>query len=183
MKHVFFIPVFAIFFVFCYGQEKADTLPRVYPNNSIYLELGGNAIYFGSVNYERILLNRKFFYLSVRGGIGGGYIPIPPSESMISFPLLINSIFQVDKGIAVEAGAGISWMLVGTEEGESSNLGIWVKGGDAPVPTGTIGFRYQAKKGFLLRVNFTPFTNFDEIFYFFGISFGYSFPRKHHLQK
>ena len=179
MKRFFLIPAFTLFFIFCYSQKKSDTLRRVYPNNSIYLELGGNGIYFGSLNFERILLHRKFYYLSVRGGIGGGYIPIPPSESMISFPLLINSIFQVHNGLAVEAGTGISWMLVGTEEGESSQLGIW-DNGNAPVPTGMVGFRYQAEKGFLLRINFTPFTNFKEIFYFFGISFGYSFPRKHH---
>jgi hypothetical protein len=180
MKKFLFIPAFALSIIFCYSQEKPDTLPRVYPYNSIYLELGGNSIYFGSLNYERILLHRKFYYLSVRGGIGGGYIPIPPPESMISFPLLINSIFQLNRGSAIELGTGVSWMLVGTEEGESSNLGIWETGGDAPVPTGTIGYRYQAKKGFLLRVNFTPFTNFKEIFYFFGISFGYSFPRTNH---
>ena len=174
MKYFLFIFALIATSQLCYSQKQPDTIPRVYPNNSIYLELGGNAILYGSLNYERILLHRKFFYLSARGGIGGGYIP---KASILAFPVLINSIFQFHKGSAVELGVGASMMFVGAEEGEAGELDFWQKG-NAPIPTGTIGYRFQGKRGFLLRVNFTPFTNFKEFFYFFGISFGYSFPHK-----
>jgi hypothetical protein len=176
MKLLLLIPVFLLVSLFGYSQDTLEVTPRVYQKNSIYFELFGNALIYGSLNYERIVLHRKFFYLSVRAGIGGGYIP---KATVFSFPLMVNTIFQVHKGGSVELGTGATMMFMGIEDGEANELGIW-ENGNAPIPTGTIGYRYQAKKGFLLRVNFTPFTNFEEFFYFVGISFGYSFNGKKH---
>ena len=50
--------------------------------------------------------------------------------------------------------------------------------GNAPLAAGIAGIRYQAKKGFLLKFDLTPFTDFHEFYCFFGFSFGYSFPWK-----
>jgi hypothetical protein len=176
MKCRYLFPFLFLLAQACFGQEKADTVPRVFPNNSVYLELGGNAVLFGSLNYERVLLHRKFFYLTARGGLGGGYIP---TASILSFPVLVNTLFQFYKGGAAEVGLGATMMLIGMEEGDAGDNDFW-KNGNAPMPTGTIGYRYQGKRGFLLRVNFTPFTNFSEVFYFLGLSFGYSFPAQRH---
>ena len=158
-------------------RPKTDSGRQVYPFNSIYVELLGQTVLGTSVNYERVLLHRKFYYLTAKAGFGGGVVY--PISSLIAFPLMINSLFQVYKGLSVELGTGINMMFVNIEGGEGNDLGIW-KNGNAPIPSGVIGLRYQGKKGFLFRFDFTSFTNFDEIYYFFGISFGYSFPRHPH---
>lgn len=50
--------------------------------------------------------------------------------------------------------------------------------------TGTIGFRYQSKMGFLVRIGFTPHYNFANYFAyhnlqaFAGLGIGYSFKYK-----
>ncbi|MCX6281193.1 MAG: hypothetical protein NTU51_04465 [Bacteroidetes bacterium] len=161
--------------VMAFSQSKHDTVPQVYQDNSIYMELLGQTVLGVSLNYERVLLHRKFYYLTARGGFGAGVVY--PFASLIAFPVMVNSIFQVHKGLSIEAGTGICMMFMDVEEGEGGELSLWEKG-NAPIPTGTLGIRYQGKKGFLLRLDFTPFTNFQEIYYFFGISFGYSFPKK-----
>ena len=177
MKLYLLLPVFVLVCTFCYGQKKTDTLPRIYPNNSVYIELLGQTVLGVSFNYERVLLHRKFYYLTARAGFGAGVVY--PFSSLIAFPLMINSIFRVHKGLAIELGTGINMMFVNIENGEGNELGIWDYG-NAPIPSGEFGLRYQGKKGFLFRFDLTPSTNFKEFFCFFGFSLGYSFPNKNH---
>jgi hypothetical protein len=174
MKLFLFTVLFTLFSTFSYGEEKPDTLRQVYPCNSVYAELLGQTVLGISLNYERVLLHRKFYYLTAKAGFGAGMVI--PISSLIAFPLMINSIFQIHKGLAVEVGTGINMMFVDVENGEGNDLGVWKKG-NAPIPSGVVGLRYQAKKGFLFRFDLTPFTNFEEFYCFFGFSFGYSFPR------
>jgi hypothetical protein len=189
MKHLILFAALTVFSFFptsrSFGQLQTDSLPpqksdsgrQVYPFNSIYVELLGQTVLGISFNYERVLLHRKFYYLTAKAGFGAGVVF--PFATLIAFPVMINSLFQVHKGMSIELGTGIDMMFVNAEGGEGNDLGIW-KNGNAPIPSGVIGLRYQAKKGFLFRFDFTSFTNFDEIYYFFGISFGYSFPRYPH---
>jgi len=174
MRLFILISAFTLASTFSFSQEKADSLRQGYPNNSVYAELLGQTVLGLSFNYERVLLHRKFYYLTAKAGFGAGVVI--PFASLISFPLMINSIFQVHKGIGIEVGTGVNMMFVGIEKGEGNDLGIW-DNGNKPIPSGVLGLRYQAKKGFLFRFDLTPFTNFQEFYCFFGFSFGYSFPR------
>ena len=144
MKFHLLLPILLVCAI-SYGQEKTDTLPRVYPNNSVYAELLGQTVLGISLNYERVLLHRKFYYLTAKAGFGAGVVF--PISSLIAFPLMINSIFQVHKGIAIEVGTGIDMMFVDIEKGEGNDLGIW-KNGNAPIPSGVLGLQYRRKKVF-----------------------------------
>ena len=73
-----------------------------FPKNSIYLELVGHSMGMGSLNYERVFLHKGDFYLTARSGVG-----IKPGRyQTISFPLLINGIYQLSNKFAFECGVG-----------------------------------------------------------------------------
>ncbi len=165
--------------VFCPAQSKDLIYHRTYPNNSVFIEIGGNSFFFGSLNYERIFLNKDFFYLSGRIGVGYGYF----IDQIQSAPIVINGIFQIYHTLAVEVGAGLSLVRYGIETEMGS--GIWNYQYEF-APTGIAGIRIQAKNGFLFRLDFTPL--YDQIIIkresgyniipWFGFSLGYSFGKK-----
>ena len=179
MKHLFLLLTFSVISLFCLGQGKDSTYIGLYPNNSIFIEIGGNSVLFGSLNYERIFLKRDFFYLSGRIGVGyGNFVGV----DILSTPILINGIFQIYHALAFEVGVGLSLMRFGTESELGS--GIWSYEYE-PAPTGIAGIRIQAKNGFLFRLGFTPLYAHiiqDDHGYhgvpWFGFSLGYSFGKK-----
>jgi hypothetical protein len=120
--------------------------------NSIFIELGGHALFYGSVNYERVLYHKNFFYLTGRSGVGYGNFL---SLNIISVPILVDGVFQIYRAVAVEAGIGIVYMKIHRLEDDVPG-GRW-SGKDYATPIGLIGLRIQAKNGFLLRVDYTPF--------------------------
>ena len=90
--------------------------------------------------------------------------------------------FQIYHALAFEVGVGVSLMKVGTEK--ELGGGEWIYENEA-APTGHAGIRVQARNGFLLRIDFTPFIadlEYESSLYKFypslGFSLGYSFGKK-----
>jgi len=176
MKHKLVNCIVLLISINCLGQENNKPTEISYPYNSIYIEFGGNAVFFGSLNYERIIVNKNILYLSGRIGIGYGNFS---GTSVISMPVLINGIFQIYNPLAFEVGLGVSFMNVGKQDNFGD--GHWIYRNEV-APTGIAGIRLQLKNGFLMRLDFTPFyanleyENEESIFHSsFGLSIGYSF--------
>jgi hypothetical protein len=163
----------------CQGQEKQKTHITAYPVNSLFIEIGGSSLFFGSVNYERVLLNRHFFYLTGRAGAGYGSFM---GSSVLSAPLMINGIFQIYRSLAFEIGTGISLMRIGMEPETGGSDWTYTF---TPAIAGSAGLRVQAKNGFLFKLDVTPmFAEFafeDPVYQFYpwmGFSLGYSFGQR-----
>jgi hypothetical protein len=157
--------------------------PVVLKNNAIYLELLGNAVLFGSLNYERVVIHSRKVCFTFRTGFG--YANDGTSQAM-NFPLLANAWFRVSRKTCLEAGVGT--LLSYSYWPEHYSFGLlsptWVESGDSfdAAFTACFGVRIQAPSGFLFRAGFTPLVNLDTKTYLFpiflpwgGISFGYSF--------
>ncbi|MDG1477308.1 MAG: hypothetical protein P8Q14_09185, partial [Vicingaceae bacterium] len=74
--------------------------------NSIYLELGGNAVFY-SVNYERIIVTTDIVHLSLRAGYGTtveyfGQYSIVPLELNLMFGKKFN-FFEIGYGQTIAA--------------------------------------------------------------------------------
>ena len=157
--------------------------PPPLPKNSIYIELAGNAAFFGSLNYERRLFNKKSFNLMGRAGFGFGQMM---DRRLFTIPIIITNVFRVFRSISYEIGAGITLMRIGNNQNARPPFGRVFKN-DIGF-SALIGIRVQSKNGFLFRLNFTPVYYYIDLtasrrqFYpFFGISFGYSFGTKKKL--
>lgn len=160
--------------LFCFGQNENR---NIYPSNSIFVELAGNSIFYGSINYERVFVHNPNIYLTGRFGVGYGSFA---GLSILSGPTLINGIFKIHKSIAFETGIGVAFMQVG-REGEAYSGMNWTYEFQI-APTAQAGLRVQSQNGFLFRLCFTPFiaalqaSNSTYKFYpSVGMSFGYSF--------
>jgi hypothetical protein len=154
-------------------SQKTDSLQL--PKNSLFLELGGNAFGFGSINYERVFPLSDKFYISGRVGLGAFYFM---NISSISIPILGNVIFKIANILSLEAGFGTT-LFFKKEQDSPEESGL------DPLLTGLIGLRLQHPgKGFCFRAGFTPIIEtrkidpylFTQTFTpFAGVSFGYSF--------
>jgi hypothetical protein len=169
---------------------------RAFPKNSIYLEFAGYSMGLGSLNYERVFFHQSDFYLTARAGVG-----IKPGRyQTVSFPLLVNGIYQVSNKFALEFGAGTDLSYTSWDSWTES-YSFWFivpVYGKIEHPSGSFftpllvfntGFRVQKPKGFIFRFNFTPIINFKtlteevdyystlprKVGYWFGMSFGKSF--------
>jgi len=163
-------------------NPEADTIlnnPEIYPKNSIYLEVLGNSLYLASMNYERVFLQKNFFYLAGGIGIGAGGLM---GMSNFSAPIHINGIFQIYKQLALEAGFGITFMRAGTQ----SEDGVWTHENVAALDL-NVGIRVQNTNGVVLRWSFTPFYPINQSLLIFeenrlqpyiGFSVGRSFGKK-----
>ena len=131
--------------------------------NSIYLDLGGYAVWY-SLNYEHkisLATNHRF-------ALGGGISIIPPDEDA-NFLIGASVNYLYGKVHNLEVGISPSYDLTGKEF----------------LFAPRIGYRYEAPKGFLFRIGLSPvygnfFTNDasdnQKEFVPWGyISFGYSF--------
>ena len=200
MKKVLFLFTLLFAVLLCAAQRR-DTLDlsippeehRDLPNNSVFIELLGNAMLIGSLNDERVFFHEQRFYITSRMGIGYK----PGQYKTISIPILVNGIYQVSNVFAVECGLGAN---ISYTHWPSWSEEIWAimwsyvvyhDGGDMidPLLTGNIGIRLQAGRGFLFRFGFTPVLNIKyinadlveysilpkKIAYWFGVSLGYSF--------
>lgn len=183
MRHISVIIFIIIFSLTCNGQDPVLNSLKVYPKNSVFVEIAGNSIYFGSVNYERIMINKNFFYLSGRIGIGYGQFM---GNSLLSTPLMVNGIFQVYHSLALEIGVGAEFLRIGSQKESEPDLQPW-NYRSGIIPTTMIGIRIQAKNGFLLRLTCAPYyfytisdSNIKSINFtpWFGLSLGGSFGKK-----
>jgi len=180
MKQISFIIIILIIVCTCNGQDTVSTSKNTHPKNSLFFEIAGSSIFFGSLNYERILINKNFFSFSGRIGIGIGKFW---GNSLVTVPLLANGIFHVYHSIALEIGVGAEVLKMGFQQQDKPNKQPWRYNTDI-IPTTMIGIRIQAKNGFLLRATFTPYyfysfsdsnINSNNFTPWFGLSLGGSF--------
>ena len=150
------------------SNNSSEKKSRTLQGNSIYIEICGNATFAASLNYERMVVHSKKFYMTGRFGFGAGqYIY---NTTFIAMPLLLNFQYQLTDIFIIECGAGATLSFVPQEK-------RWY-----PFITGLAGVRVQTKKGFLFRAGFTPvynlhpdFQTFEEFLPWGGISLGYGF--------
>jgi hypothetical protein len=162
--------------VFCYAQEIPRNGKIPFSKNNISVEIGGNTFIYSSINYERILLQANFFYLSGRIGTGVGIgwweFDFGDEGVGVTFPLSVNGIFQLSNKFALELGTGTTFFNYG--------------GDFSTVMNGFGGIRVQTSGGFQFRAGFVPLILlnnkehlYDEVFMpWAGISFGYGFGKK-----
>lgn len=143
--------------------------------NSIYAEIGGNALLY-SLNYDRRLQDNVtarggFMYVSAEGqDENGNQVDV----SVAFFPLMMNLLVGTGSG-RLELGAGpVLAMASGEaetlEEGEIE-LSAFGLGAFAT----TVGYRYQpVHGGFVFRAGLTPFYS-SGFMVWGGLSFGYAF--------
>ncbi len=105
--------------VFCQAKPAKVIEQDTLSNNSVFFEFGGNSLYFGSVNYERILFHKNFFYLAGRIGIGFGYMP---GTIMLSSPIIVSGIFHIYKRLYGEIGIGTTLIDYGQQKSGSIYL-------------------------------------------------------------
>jgi len=138
------------------GQDTVKNHQYNYPNNNIFVEVAGNSYFFGSLNYERVLVKQKNFYLNGRIGIGyGNYWP----TSILSAPIGFNGILQIYQAFAWEIGLGFSLIRIKRSDASPRNSILELEQIPAMIPS--TGFRIQDKDGFLLRIDFTPIFNLN----------------------
>jgi hypothetical protein len=179
MKKVVIIFIILNFAIPAIAQVSDTTLNskpvnnlRTLNGNSIYIEIGGNAMLV-SMNYERLIVQSNRFYLTGRVGLGiGTYIEWMSSQDFLAIPLLLNFQYQLSNIVVLEFGAGSTLSFVPSHQYFN------------PLITGVIGMRVQSKSGFLFRVGFTPLVSLDKDLHkgdfetflpWAGISLGYSF--------
>ena len=160
------------------SSKKQDTVLR---KNAIYLEYSGNAPII-SLNYERKLFHKNIF--SIYGRIGFGMDIINLSEGNLYVPSIpIEFSASIGRGKhLIEIGVGGTPFL--------SKMEMWSStfyNDDAKIDsidyelyflfTPRIGYRFESKKGWLIRVAYTPIlynsSNLNDKYQTnFGISLG-----------
>ncbi len=156
-------------FIILFSQVSNVLSQEQKANNSVYIELGGNGLYY-SVNYERILLRTGFANYALRGGMS--FFKMNTNRNIFSWPLELNVIFGQKKS-HIEFAPGYT-LIHESELGENHFGSILFL---------RIGYRYQkSTKGFIFRVGFTPYTDFlidfwdtPQLSLWGGISVGYAF--------
>jgi hypothetical protein len=150
--------------------ERAPPAPVTAPN-SYYLELGGNGLLY-SVNVDRRILPA----MGVRVGIS--VVPlllgisIEDRATLTTIPVM--AYFLTGPGRShMELGAGATFT---NAEFKWETFGDTDESASVFIPTGTIGYRYQAPGGGrVFRATLTPVYLFDEIIPWMGISYGRTF--------
>lgn len=168
-KYILFILISLIYSGIAFGQsteQKPDTKINNLKKNQIYVEVGGNSAII-SLNYERVLPLGQKTGLGFRIGAGtAGSVESDTTKIAITGLAEINFLYGKSKNY-FEAGLGYTF-------GFNEPLN-WC--------SIRIGYRYQAKKGFLFRIapmyiyNFEELNGNDDVFkgIWLGASFGYSF--------
>jgi len=158
MRKIFFL-VAAIF--------AACQLPAQKPfkRNTLYGEIMGNGIIL-SVNYEKQLSDKPGFGLHFGVGLAG---------DKPSFPFGAKYLFQLGKQRSfLELGAGVTLMERDMWKTNWTNVNGAKRNSYGPGFISSIGYRYHAPNGFMLRINYTPVFNKYRIEpLFFGVSVGW----------
>lgn len=136
-------------------------------NNSIYIELGGNAL-FTSINYERKLFNN----LNFTAHFGTGVYGIKPTY--LTIPFGVKYHFNL-KGWTdfVDIGFGATYSradvkLYKTIDRKNPNFkqtNFWNF-----IPN--LGYKKVTKNNIMYRISLTPVFNHNDMIPFIGLSFG-----------
>ncbi len=161
------------------GTDFRNSKPESFPENSLYLEIPGSSYLIGSVNYERLSVRSGIFYLMSRFGIGYGRFD---EKNLISFPLMMNGVFQLTNKFALEVGVGGTLMYQFWNEKQNAYT-KYPRSLFDPVLTGFAGIRYVREDGLLVRAGFTPLLDVlmdipvmkNKFTPWFGASLGYVF--------
>jgi hypothetical protein len=129
-----------------YNVFSSDSIASNQRKNSVYYEIFGNGLWVGSLNYDRIIPLSSNTGIVLRGGLSFYEKFFPLAE--------VNFLLGSEKRY-LETGIGYT----GFHEGELVFL--------------RLGYRYAGYKGFLFRA--APIFSLNQKFFWFGISFGYSF--------
>lgn len=146
--------------------------------NSIFVEIGGNGLYY-SVNYDRLFKVSEYFYISRRAGVHYSNNLLGNNYRFIGVPIEISGLASISDRHFLEIGAGIT-ILNRRNNGDNHNETL-------AILALTAGFRYQRPNGgFFFKGGFTPLYNFyvdhpspNTAYYTWmvlpGIAFGYTF--------
>lgn len=155
---------FTLALVFVLPAQAQEGEPPL-PKNSLYLELGGNALAY-SINYDRIVADA----VSVRAGIGFFSTDLDEggSSSIAGIPIMAN--YLLGKGNSrLELGAGILIVTGSFDVAGASESGAGVAG------TGTFAYRFQKPEGgVFFKAGFTPILTGGSFIPWFGVSIGYT---------
>ena len=156
-------------FIYCQeNQSEKDPFMKNIQRNSFYAELGGNGGII-SINYERLVPVGNKAGLSFRIGAGtAGSADTATNDIAYTALVEVNFLYGKSKHF-LETGIGFTnaFVVNNTEQWCSIKL----------------GYRYQAKKGFLFKIapmyiyNFEKLDGNDDVFggLWLGLSIGYSF--------
>ncbi|HTO16754.1 MAG TPA: hypothetical protein VLZ83_13375 [Edaphocola sp.] len=138
--------------------------------NSIYLEIGGNAL-FTAVNYERQILKNPKLNFHIGAGIYG------LQSSYLTIPFGLNFLIQIKNSKAYfDFGLGATYSkadvalyaIVEHRDPNYKNTNYWNF-----IPS--VAYRKITKRNFLYRFGLTPIVNQYGFFPFLGFSFGKTF--------
>lgn len=152
------------------AKSQVDTITL--SRNSVYLEIVGIGGY-GSLNYERIVLERNRFKFGLRIGVSTYNISDYTTKFNpdIIIPISVNGLYGNNHIIEFGIGSTISNIV----QASSSN---WKPERVTNINANfTIGYRYQKKQGgVIFRCSYTPIIEFYKYFrHWGGISIGYAF--------
>jgi hypothetical protein len=151
-----------------FSQSEIETKTK----NIVFAEVAG-AGGFGSVNYERELIQRGNFKSSLRGGLGAYHVT--DYEMKFNPDLLIpltmyfyyGTIHHIDLGFGqtISSMMYLDYETMGKKRTYHLHTNL------------SIGYRYQKSSGGLfLKINYTPFFEFNENYTHWGsASIGYAF--------
>jgi hypothetical protein len=189
MKTVFLFLILSFVWFGCLNPALAqstvtDTLSKVKPyRNSVYAELGGNAI-VGSFNYERIfaLPNANTFAFCRLGGL---FVPVIKVGGNTAYEFLIPveiSLIHGRKAVKPEIGVGLTYYwayeehIIYSDRYETTNRSMLI-------PVARLGARWHIPNSvYFIRAGFTPLFFGEKarntklpFMPFGGVSIGYSF--------
>jgi hypothetical protein len=154
------------------AHSQNSDLPSAERKNSLFLELGGSALWY-SVNYGRKISLAPFHRLTV----GAGMSVMPPTKApnvlgLASVNYLLGKMHNLEIG------------------GSAGNMLFPVSERDTYILSCRLGYRYEGNSGFQFRagllpligpfkgvpdIDFTPTYYMPFAYVSFGYSFGYSF--------
>ena len=145
------------------GQDGGDG--RIQTKNSLYLELGGNALVY-SINYDRVLTDD----FSARIGIGFYSLDDDTGDSASLSGIPITAHYLFGKGNSrLEIGAGL---VIFTGKADISTIETK---DSAVLGTGVFAYRFQKPDGgVFFKAGFTPLFQGGTFVPWFGLSIGYT---------
>lgn len=167
------ISTVAVYLVcFSYETALAQVSAGYRPLNTIYIEALGMGGY-GSINYERLLYQRKKLHIGMRMGLGTYRLRdfetnLNPD---ITVPFSVNAYYG--RTHHIEAGLGQTFTsIVG-----ASPVDFAVERNNGLSSNFNIGYRYQkTSRGLMFRLNYSPILSTGQsVKHWYGMSVGYSF--------
>lgn len=165
--------ILIVLLIFRFSHEafsQTDTLQMVH--NFTYIEIGGIGGY-GSLNYERLIFNKKNIAFAIRLGLSTYHIKDYTNKFNpdIIIPISLNGYYGNNHKIEMGIGQTIGSMVRAGDSGFETERNTNVH------TSFLIGYRYQKKNsGIIFRCTYNPILEFNKHFrHWAGISVGYSF--------